>query len=131
MTTEDTRIDRDPDPYRLYAIIRGDLDMDKGKTASQAGHAFLDAYLIAQEERPETIPQYKTNHGIKITLKAKNLYALERAYVEAKAAGIPCALITDLGYTVFDGKPTITALGIGPARQEEIRNITKRFQLLK
>ncbi len=115
----------------MYAIIRGDLNLSAGKIASQAGHAYLDAFLLAQSERPDSISQYKTNHGIKICLQAKNLAALERAYEEAIAAGIPAVLITDLGYTVFEGQPTVTALGIGPARKEEVHHFLKRFQLMR
>jgi peptidyl-tRNA hydrolase len=36
------------DPLRLYAIVRGDLNMNAGKIASQAGHAYLGAFLKAQ-----------------------------------------------------------------------------------
>lgn len=81
--------------------------------------------------RPEAIPLYKTNHGIKVALRAKNLAQLERAYKAAEEAGIPCVMITDLGYTVFEGQPTITCMGLGPAREDEIKHFTKRFQLLK
>ena len=124
-------MNRDPNPYRLYAIIRGDLNMSPGKIAAQAGHAYLDSYLKAQDMRPETIPLYKTNHGIKVALRAKNLSQLERAYKAAEEVGIPCVMITDLGYTVFEGQPTITCMGLGPAREDEIKHFTKRFQLLK
>ena len=124
-------MNRDPDPYRLYAIVRGDLNMTPGKLSAQTGHAYLDAFLKAEEMRPETIPLYKINHGIKVTLRAKNLSQLERAYKAAKEAGIPCVMITDLGYTVFEGKPTITCMGLGPAKEGEIKHFTKRFQLLK
>ena len=124
-------MNRDPDPYRLYAIVRSDLNMSSGKMAAQAGHGFLDVFIKAQEMRPETIPLYKTNHGIKVCLKAKNLYQLERAKAELEEAGIPVALITDLGYTQFEGQPTITVLGVGPAKRNEVNHILKRFQLLE
>jgi len=123
-------MDRDPDPYRLYAIVRADLEMSPGKIAAQAGHAYLDAYLCAQDWRPETIPLYKTNHGIKICMESKTLSKLERAYEIAYEMGIPCAIITDLGYTVFEGQPTITALGIGPAKRDEVEFL-KRFRIMK
>lgn len=105
--------------------------MSEGKKCAMAGHAYLDAFLLAQDQRPETIPLYKTNHGIKVCLRAKNLGALERAHKEAIAAGIPATLITDLGYTQFEGRPTVTALGIGPARKEEVHHFLKRFQLMR
>lgn len=105
--------------------------MSPGKIASQVGHAFLDAFLKCQDIDPERACLYQGGgHGIKVTLKAKNLNALQRAQCEAEVAGIPHALITDLGYTCFDGQATITALGIGPIRKSEINNIVKRFSLL-
>ena len=124
-------MDRDPDPYRLYAIIRRDLDMTPGKISAQSGHAYLDSYLMASEMRPETIPQYKTNHGIKICLECKNLSQMERAYERLYELQMPAVLITDLGYTVFEGQPTITALGIGPCKKDEIWEVIKRFRLMK
>ena len=104
--------------------------MTPGKIAAQAGHAYLDSFLEAQRLRPEVIALYKERHGIKVCLKAKNLNQLERAFAQAKEAGLPCALITDLGYTVFNGQPTITALGIGPAKKSEVPFL-KRFQLME
>jgi peptidyl-tRNA hydrolase len=105
--------------------------MTPGKIASQAGHAYLDSLLSASQLDPQIVSSYRQDsHGIKVCLKAKNLYALERACEEVKALGVPCALITDLGYTQFEGRPTITALGIGPVRRSVIDVVTKRFQLL-
>ena len=130
----DTRLNRDNDPYRLYAIARSDLQMTPGKLCSQLGHAYLDAFLAARTLRPDTIDPYKTLHGIKIAMQAKRLEHLEEAHAACQAAGIPSALITDLGYygTTEDllGKATITALGIGPAKRSELGKILHRFRLI-
>ena len=72
--------------------------------------------------------------GTNVCLKAKNLCQLQRAYEEAKAAGLSCELIIDEHHIMpphFDGKPIITALGIGPAKRSDINHITKRFSVLK
>lgn len=72
--------------------------------------------------------------GTNVVLKSKNLRHLERAYLEAQAAGLPCVLIQDEGHIMlphFDGKPIITALGIGPCRRDEIQRINKRFNLVQ
>jgi peptidyl-tRNA hydrolase len=97
--------------------------------AAQAGHAYLDCYHDCITDDRNRADEYKIQHGIKICLKARNLDELLWAYEQAQEAGLHCALITDLGYTQFEGKPTITAVGIGPARQSECGAITKRFQL--
>ena len=72
--------------------------------------------------------------GTNVCLKAKNLFHLQRAYEEAKRAGIPCELIIDEHHIMpphFDGKPIVTALGMGPAQRSDIDRITKRFSILK
>ena len=72
--------------------------------------------------------------GTNVVLKSNNLIQLERAFYQAKAAGLSCALIEDSGHIMpphFDGSPIITALGIGPARREDIQHITKKFNCVK
>lgn len=108
--------------------------MSPGKIAAQCGHAFLDCSLQAISQRPAVWTDYKTNHGIKIVMRSRNLSHLELAHAEAQLAGIPSVLVTDLGYfgvpEELAGKATITALGIGPARRSEVDRILKRFQIL-
>ena len=107
--------------------------MSPGKIASQAGHAYVDALRAAQKHDPSRVDTYFSEaggHGIKICLVCGSLEKLECARQMTLDAGLPCALITDLGYTVFDGRPTITALGIGPAWAQEVKPITKKFPLM-
>jgi len=107
--------------------------MPPGKLSSQSGHAYLNAYLQAQQQRPEAAAHYQRDGiGTKVCLKAKNQEQILKAYEAAQAQGIPCSLIIDQHHVMpphFTGEPIITALGIGPARKDEIRNITKRFSL--
>lgn len=106
--------------------------MTPGKIASQAGHAYLGAFLRCQEQNPQLLAEYlKDFPGTKVCLSGKNLDALLRAHAEAEASGIPCSLITDSGCTNFlNGQPIITAIGLGPANESQIKHITRRFQLL-
>ena len=117
---------------RLYAVVRTDLDMSPGKMASQAGHAYLGAFLQCQESNPQLLAEYLQDFpGTKVCLKSRNLDGLLRAQAEAESAGIPCSLITDSGCPdFFDGKPVVTALGLGPAKEAQIKPITRRFLLL-
>lgn len=120
---------------RLYAILRGDLSMSAGKAASQAGHAYklLTRHMIMND--PQVASAYFADGmGTNVCLKSKNLFHLERAFESAKAAGLPCVLITDSGHIMpphFDGSPIVTALGIGPCLRSDIHHITKRFNILK
>ena len=109
----------------MYAIVRADLGMSAGKIASQAGHAYLDAYLETQKQNPDKCAAYKTGHGIKVCLVARNELQLRKLEMACVNRGIPHKLIEDLGYTCFEGRTTITALGVGPIRQEELPELNK------
>jgi peptidyl-tRNA hydrolase len=107
--------------------------MDAGKSASQAGHAYLGAFINASKDlQSEYHSEFPASPGTKVCLAAKNLDQLLRAKAECEAAGIPVYLVTDSGCAnFFNGEPTVTALGIGPATKAEVKHITKRFQLMK
>lgn len=103
--------------------------MDPGKIASQAGHAYLGAFQAAHGT-PEHTAYASLSPGTKVCLQG-NLAELGRALDKLKQRGIPHYLVVDSGCpNFFDGQPTITALGIGPATKTQINNITRRFQLL-
>ena len=51
-------------------------------------------------------------------------------YEKAKEAGLPCALITDSGFTEFNHIPTNTCIAIGPAESSKIDAITGNLELL-
>ena len=106
--------------------------MSAGKIASQACHAYLYAFLQCQDTNPQIVREYlKDLPGTKVCLKSKSLDALLRAKTEAETSGIPCSLIIDSGCpNFFDGQPIITAIGLGPANESQIKHITRRFQLL-
>jgi PTH2 family peptidyl-tRNA hydrolase len=108
--------------------------MPPGKLSSQAGHAYTDALWAAYDQDPELALRYRREGagGSKVTLKAKNLAALERAKRECEEAGVPHALIIDRDHVLppfFDGSPIPTALGcIGT--KAELRPLMKRFQVV-
>ncbi len=105
--------------------------MSPGKIASQAGHAYLQSFLSAQQLRPDVATTYQSDPpGTKVCLHG-NLSAIIRAAERALADGIPHFLVVDSGCpNFFDGQPTVTALGIGPATKEQVQHITSRFNLL-
>ncbi len=108
--------------------------MPPGKLSAQSGHAYTDALWACLDTDPATAQSYRTNDkigGSKVTIKAKNLFALERAERECAEAGIPYAKVTDKDHILlphFTGEPVVTALGIGPCTKAQCRHITKRYQ---
>ena len=116
---------------RLYAIVRGDLEMPPGKLASQAGHAFLESYL---KSNPQIQEEYRLDGvGTKITLRARHLDDILKAQFLCQQECLSHAIIVDEGHVMpphFDGSPIITAIGIGLYRRDEISHITDNFKLV-
>jgi len=106
--------------------------MSDGKKISQAGHAYIGAFINANAELQSAYhSEFPEHPGTKVCLAAKNLHSLLRAKEQAEEAGIPTYLVTDTGCAnFFNGEPTITALGLGPATKAQIKHITKKFELL-
>lgn len=103
--------------------------MTTGKTSSQAGHAYLGAFLKAPTQVQEDY--HKDGIGTKVCLIVPNLGDLIRCHLKAQELGLPTVLIEDTGNnTCFNGVPTITAVGIGPCTKQDAPFL-KKFQLLR
>jgi PTH2 family peptidyl-tRNA hydrolase len=107
-------------------LIRTDLKMDKGKMCSQAAHASIAAFL----KTDRNIREEWVNEGMKkVVLKAAGEKEIKEYLKLAKKDKLPCALINDAGLTQIE-PGTITALGIGPDKDEKIDKITSKLKLL-
>jgi len=113
--------------YKQAIIIRNDLGMKKGKIASQAAHASLSAFLIAQRKDPKIIEEW-IDYQKKIVLKVSSEKELLLLFEQLRKI-LPCALIKDAGRTQIS-PGSITALGIGPAKESDIDKYTKDLKLL-
>ena len=140
-------------------VFRKDLNVRKGKFASQVAHASLAVILNMMQkfkheqdqsvwnrffkkvaklfwcyslefEENSYLDQWLNGKFTKITVSCKDEQELLDLYNQAKDAGIPCVLITDAGLTEFNGVPTNTCIAIGPFWNEEIDKITKHLPLL-
>lgn len=131
-----------PNKTKLAILIRKDLKMHKGKIAAQASHAVLGC-ILAQGYYSENVDHIKSinlsltgalgdwlEHAFtKVALAVNSDEELLEYERKAKKVGIPCKLITDCGYTVFNGIPTNTCLAIGPSWNEEIDKICGELKL--
>jgi PTH2 family peptidyl-tRNA hydrolase len=120
-------MEKDPQfAWKQCLVIRSDLRMSCGKMCAQAAHAALLAY-----EKADAVSRRKwLGEGQKkVVLKA----ACERDLFEmksiAEAAGIATALVQDAGMTEIP-PGTVTALGLGPAKAEDMDRITGSLTLL-
>ncbi len=100
--------------------------MTPGKMASQASHAAVQASLACLDNAPDRFRKYQDGtFGTKVVLHADEakMRWLHELAVERR---IPCALIEDSGHAAFhDGRPTVTALGIGPIQRHELKELRK------
>jgi len=117
---------------RLYAIAHANLGMGTGKLASQCGHAFTEALLHSQEFQPARFKEYRSDGmGTKVALSANSTDEIHSIKSKCDEAGIPATIITDSGCAnFFNGAPTITAIGVGPAKRHEVKKILGRLKLI-
>ncbi|MCB9684977.1 MAG: hypothetical protein H6738_07860 [Alphaproteobacteria bacterium] len=113
-------------------LYRRDLNMRKGKIAAQIAHASLKVLLDRDEGSwdrlviplDEAMASWTRARFAKIVLSVETEEDLVRAHEEARARGLPTALVTDAGHTEFHGVPTRTTVAIGPALAADIDVIT-------
>lgn len=112
--------------YKQCIVLREDLKLSKGKAAAQAAHASLLSYERASIRARR---QWRAQGQKKVVLKVQSLAELHAIKAEAEKLGLPCALIEDAGLTEIP-PGTVTALGIGPARAEDVDKVTGHLELL-
>lgn len=80
--------------------MRGDLEMDSGKAASQAVHAARLSLLRYIKDQPERADEFisKNSCGTVVVLRAKNLQQMEDVHARALAERLPAALFEDSGH---------------------------------
>ncbi len=131
-------------------VVRRDLNMRKGKIASQCAHASMKVFFDRMRKQPrESYPnsvlffdfdwivdmtpemiEWKEGIFTKICVSVDSETELLDIHEKAKAAGIPTALIQDCGKTEFNGVPTYTCVAVGPDTCEKIDPITGGLKLL-
>ncbi|NUN11564.1 aminoacyl-tRNA hydrolase [Candidatus Micrarchaeota archaeon] len=110
-------------------VIRTDLQMGKGKLAAQAAHASIDSFQEALYKDPDSAQQWLEEGMPKIVLKVQTDKELIDLFKHAKSLKLPCSLIHDAGHTQI-AAGSVTALGIGPAEEQKINQVTGKLKLL-
>lgn len=112
--------------HKQAILVRTDLKLGVGKIASQVAHASLASYLKVGY----LVRRLWLLEGMKkIVLKVPDLDTLLDFKKICKVKGIPSQLIADAGRTQIKAG-TITCLGIGPAKEELIDELTRDLKLL-
>ncbi len=111
--------------YKQAILIRGDLQLPKGKACAQAAHAAVEATLKSEKD---IVKRWRSEGMRKIVLKVKDLKELMAFNQKAKDANLITAVITDAGLTTVE-PGTTTCLAIGPEDEEKINQIVKDLKL--
>ena len=133
-------------------VVRRDLKMRKGKIAAQAGHACVEATLLAlaREGRLEQVRATEDytrvylddrfmastplsdwfERGIaKVCVYVDSAEELLDLAQKGRERGFVVALVKDAGFTEFHGEPTYTCLAFEPLAPEQIDPITGKLPL--
>ena len=130
---------------KMMIVMRRDLKMRKGKIAAQAGHACIDAILMALNKEGRISDFEMTDEGLslrntdkpstplsdwfaygcaKVCVYVDSEEALLGIAEKAKEKGIIASVITDAGMTEFHGVPTKTCLALEPLPAEIADELT-------
>jgi len=107
-------------------LIRKDIDISEGKKIVQGSHASLGAYQHADQE---TFEAWNSQGQKKIVLKVSK-QELKDKMKKAQETNVPCFQVKDAGHTEVE-PGTLTALGLGPAKESKLDKITSDLPLLK
>ena len=130
--------------YKQVLVLRKDLNMRKGKIGAQSSHASIGALFARELAQIEDLDgdnvrisweinkdqlNWFLNLSKKIVVYVNSEEDLLDIYNKSKQANLPCVIVKDAGLTEFGGVPTLTAVGIGPACDEDINPITGHLPL--
>ena len=112
--------------YKQIIVVRKDLKMSAGKLAAQSSHASTEATLKSEDPK---VGAWQKDGMKKVVLKVNNQEELLKIKQKAGRTKLITALIKDAGKTEVE-PGTITCLGIGPDKEEEINKVTGKLKLL-
>jgi len=107
-------------------VVNQSLKLPKGKLAVQVAHAAVGAFIRASHKAQVDWLEVGMP---KVVVQVLDVGELLRVLALATEKAIPVILIEDAGRTVVP-EGTITCLGLGPAPDEEIDQITRELKLL-
>ncbi len=114
--------------YKLVVAVRQDLEMSKGKMAVQVAHASVISSLTCKASNAKWFRSWYNEGQKKVVVKADDVEMLEELQEEAEKLNISTAMIDDAGLTELS-PGTTTCLGMGPAPNSVIDQVTKKLKL--
>lgn len=108
-------------------VVNESLKLPRGKLAAQVAHAAVAAFLQASAEAQRA---WRAQGMPKVVLKGERADELQQLEEAAHKRGIPAYLIRDAGKTVV-AAGTITCLGLGPAPEDQLDELTGDLKLVR
>lgn len=115
--------------FKQVIAVRTDLGMTRGKIAVQVAHGAVSAAEKARTGPQEVWRAWMREGQKKVAVKVNSEEAILDLERRAIAEGLPRAVIRDAGMTELP-PGTVTVIGLGPARSNEIDKITGDLKLL-
>lgn len=115
--------------YKQVIAVRTDLGMSKGKMAVQVAHGAVSAAERARVSNQDVWLAWLREGQKKVAVKVQSEEELLQLMREAITHRLPYSLIRDAGMTELP-PGTMTVIGIGPAKSEEVDKVTSELKLL-
>ena len=109
-------------------VVRTDLDMGKGKTAAQVGHACVLGAEHVRKSNPDWFKEWWSGQE-KIVVKVTGLKELEEIKEHAFSLNVPYSEVSDAGHTQIE-PGTTTCVSLGPAPEDLVDKISGNLKLL-
>lgn len=132
-------LEADMNDVKQVIVVRKDLNMRKGKIASQVAHAAM-MFLVDNDESQRSDElvikltpveaMWLTGSFTKIVVGVDSEEALQDLIFKAEMSDVEVHSIVDAGKTEFDGVPTLTCAAFGPCTAEELDKITGNLKLI-
>ncbi|XP_059612727.1 uncharacterized protein LOC132259192 [Phlebotomus argentipes] len=114
----------------MVLIVRTDLKLSKGKTASQCAHAAVMCYEHSLSSGRESfLRAWKLDGQPKVVLRIRSTHDMEKLYSEARSQEITSILVHDAGRTEIPSG-TMTVLGLGPDCSDKLKEIVGKLKVL-
>lgn len=114
--------------YKLVVAVRKDLQLSNGKMAVQVAHAAVTCAIECQRKSRRWFHKWMKEGQRKVIVRVRDLQRLGELETKSRRLKIPVALIQDAGLTELP-PGTVTCLGMGPAPDTIIDQVTSRLKL--
>lgn len=115
--------------YKMVLVARKDLKLSPGKLAAQVAHAAVACALETKKINGKWFKKWTDEGSKKAVVKVEGLDDLFPLKRKADDLKIVTFLVTDAGHTEIPAG-TITILGVGPAPDNLIDQVTGDLSLL-